>query len=378
MPRRSKAPDVPNRCRAGGASRRDFAKALGAAGLGLVTLPLAAKRAKAAADDLHIFEWAGYEIPELHPSYIEKHGGSPRVSLFGEEEEAFAKLMTGYAVDTCHPCTASVRKWYDAGLIDPIDTSRLDHWVDIFPSLKTLEGTTANGQNLLVPFDWGNSSVLYRTDLVEPGFLDNESWEILFDERYAGRLAMYDSVDAAMGVAGLVIGADNPFDMAAEELDRACTLLRKQRDLLRFYWTDRTQVQQALASGELVAAYAWNSEYWALKAGGQPVAYATPKEGIYTWVCGLVRVKAGVADEELVYDFLNAVTSPEAGEFLLNEYGIGHANMETMRRAPREQLDRLGIRDPVSHLANGVFFAEIAPEVRQKYIQAFEEIKAGL
>ena len=203
-------------------------------------------------------------------------------------------MISGYAVDICHPCTASVRKWHDAGLIDPIDTTRLEHWDDIFPSLKTLKGTTANGQNLLVPFDWGNSSVLYRIDLVDPAFLENESWEILFDDRYADRVAMYDSVDAVMGVAGLVVGAENPFAMTEEELERAMDMLRKQRGLLRFYWTDRTQVQQALASGELIAAYAWNSEYVALKAEGHPVAYATPKEGIYSWVCGPGSRKDGL------------------------------------------------------------------------------------
>ncbi len=378
MAKRNRVQDVLDRFRAGRPSRRDFGKALGAAELGLATIPLVADRAKAAAEDLHIFEWAGYELPELHPSYIEKHGGSPRVSIFGADEEAFAKMISGYAVDICHPCTASVRKWHDAGLIDPIDTTRLEHWDDIFPSLKTLKGTTANGQNLLVPFDWGNSSVLYRIDLVDPAFLENESWEILFDDRYADRVAMYDSVDAVMGVAGLVVGAENPFAMTEEELERAMDMLRKQRGLLRFYWTDRTQVQQALASGELIAAYAWNSEYVALKAEGHPVAYATPKEGIYSWVCGLVHVKTGSADVDLVYDFFNALTAPEAGEFLVTEYGIGHSNMETFKRVPEEQIGNLGIRDPVSHLANSVFFAEIAPDMRQKYILLFEEIKAGL
>ncbi len=374
MPGRKRAPDLLDRFCAGRLSRRDFTKALGVAGLGIATVPLTVNRARAAAEDLHIFEWAGYEIPELHGSYIEKHGGSPSVSFFGADEEAFAKIISGYAVDICHPCTASVRKWHDAGLIEPIDTTRLEHWDDFFPRLKTVKGTTVNGQNLLVPFDWGNSSVLYRTDLVQPEFLENESWEILFDDHYAGRLAMYDSVDAAMGV----VGADNPFDMTDEELDRAAELLRKQREVTRFYWTDRTQVQQALASGELVAAYAWNSEYWALRAAGHPVAYATPKEGIYSWVCGLVHVNTGTADEELVYDFFNAFTSPDAGEFLVTEYGIGHSNRKTFDRVPQEKLDILGIRDPASHLANSVFFAEIAPVARQKYIEVYEEIKAGL
>ena len=92
MARRNRAQEVLDKFRAGKLSRRDFNKALGAAGLGLVTMPLVANRARAAAEDLHIFEWAGYEIPELHPSYIEKHGGSPAVSHFGEASRRTPRL----------------------------------------------------------------------------------------------------------------------------------------------------------------------------------------------------------------------------------------------------------------------------------------------
>jgi spermidine/putrescine-binding protein len=46
-------------------SRRRFAKQLAALGIGLVSIPIFARRAEA-AEDLQVFDWSGYEVPELH------------------------------------------------------------------------------------------------------------------------------------------------------------------------------------------------------------------------------------------------------------------------------------------------------------------------
>lgn len=359
-------------------TRREVAKTLAGVGVGMAVLPLTSGAAFAAKKQLTVFEWSGYELPEFHQAYIDKYGSSPDFSFFGEEEEAMQKMRAGFKPDISHPCTYSTRRWRDAGLLKPIDTGRLDQWGNIFDSLKTLAGSQdAEGNTYFVPWDWGNSSVIYRTDLVDQQYLDEESWEILFDERYKGRLGIYDSVDGVMGVVGLVVGAKNPFDMTDEELERATVLLRKQRELLRFYWTDQSAVEQAIASGELIASYAWNSALITLKKQGVPVKYMNPKEGIYTWVCGFALIKGGEGDEDLAYDYLNATLDTSAGEYLMNEYGYGHSNAKTFEIVPKERQLELGIQDPVAHIAGSKFFEEIAPDVREKYIRLFEEIKAG-
>ena len=311
-------------------SRRDAIKTLGAAGVVATTLPMT-RGAQAAVEHPMLFEWSGYELPEFHPAYIEKHGSSPDYTFFGEEEEALQKLRAGFTADISHPCTYSTRRWRDAGLLKPIDLSRLDAWGDVFPSLKDLAGSVdEKGDTYFMPWDWGNSSVIYRTDLVDPKYIEEESWEILFDEKYAGRLGIYDSVDGVMGVVGLVIGAKDPFNMTEDELNAAADLMRHQRDILRFYWTDQSSVEQAIASGELVASYAWNSAYLTLKEQGVPVAYMVPKEGIYTWACGFCLLNGGEGNEDMMYDYLNAVLAPEAGAHLVTAYGLRSQQREDL------------------------------------------------
>jgi len=52
-----------------------------------------------------------------------------------------------------------------------------------------------------VPIDWGQTSIVYRTDLA-PEYVDNETWAILWDPKYKGKLAVFDSL-----VDGVVIAA---------------------------------------------------------------------------------------------------------------------------------------------------------------------------
>ena len=75
---------------------------------------------------------------------------------------------------------------------------------------------------------------------------------------FRSKLATYDSTSAVI-VAGLVLGYGNDvWAMGGEQLAEARELLEKQVQLVRFYWSSQTEAENAIASGEVVAAYAWN------------------------------------------------------------------------------------------------------------------------
>ncbi|MGH6718432.1 MAG: ABC transporter substrate-binding protein [Alphaproteobacteria bacterium] len=357
-------------------SRRELTRAMAAAGVATVTVPMFTRAARAEGE-ISYFTWAGYDLPDFAKGYVDKYGGTPNFAIFGEEEEAFQKMRAGYTPDIAHPCTYSVGRWRDSGLFKPVDVARLTNYGDIWDDLKAISIAHADGQTWFVPWDWGNSSVLYRTDLVDPKYVEEESWGILFDENYAGRLGVYDAVDGAVIVAALWAGVANPFAMTDEEIENVRAILNEQRPLLRFYWTDQSAVEQGLASGELVAAYAWNASVVALKKQGVPVKYMNPKEGILTWVCGYMLLKDGQGDEQAAYDFIDAALAPESGRYLIDEYGYGHSNRKAFELVSQERLVELAISTPEALFKQGIFFQPIEPSIREKYIAMFEEVKAG-
>ena len=192
--------DIIARVRDRAISRRDLNKAMAAAGILTIASPVGA-----AADEdgeAIYYTWAGYDLPEVWPSYVEKHGAEPDAPLFGDTAEAFAKVRAGYQVDVTHPCAGStVVRWRDAGLLQPIDTSRLSNWSDLVPALTNLQGSVVDGDTYFAPFEWGQTSITYRTDLID---VEEDSWGILWDEQYAGKLTMLDAAEDAWWCAAIM------------------------------------------------------------------------------------------------------------------------------------------------------------------------------
>ncbi|MGH6875281.1 MAG: hypothetical protein ACREDW_09705, partial [Aestuariivirgaceae bacterium] len=146
-------------------SRREILKTAAAFGVGVVMMPARAP----AGDQLTVLEWAGYDVEDYFKSFVKNHG-LPAFSIFASEEEALQKVRGGFAADIMHPCNYSVGRFVDAKLTVPIDTSRLSNWKDIFPALQTAAGVVVDGQVVMAPADWGNSSIAYRPDLIDDEF----------------------------------------------------------------------------------------------------------------------------------------------------------------------------------------------------------------
>ena len=109
-----------------------------------------ATTAVAADAELTIFDWSGYEAPEFHPKYAEKHGDSPSFTFFGDEDEAFEKMRAGFKVDLAHPCSQSVVKWREAGLLEPLDTSKIEGWKDLNPGIMAMKNLATDGAHYWV------------------------------------------------------------------------------------------------------------------------------------------------------------------------------------------------------------------------------------
>ncbi len=363
--------------RQGKLSRRKFTKGLLAAGVALTTVPLPARRAMAAeGDQATYFTWGGYDIPELFGPYQEKNGALPNFAIFGGSEEALTKMRGGFVVDVSHPCNQSMPRWVQTGLFQPIDTSRVANWGDVIPELVDLPGNDAEaGKVWMAPFDWGQTSVTYRTDLVE--LEGEESWDILWDERYSGRLGSLASGGDAWWCGAIKAGVDFANIDTAEAFDKIAAVMREQRPLIRLYTDDTTTLEQALSAGEMVASMTWNSSAVLLQTEGVPVKFAKPKEGALTWVCG-VMIHKDAPNLDRAYDVIDSLLSVETGHFMINDWGYGHSNSKAFDKFDDATLAGLGLsKNPVEILNAGHFQQPQTQEWETQMNELFEQIKAG-
>lgn len=301
------------------------------------------------------YTWEGYDEPALFPAYIAKHRGPPITQTFLDENEALERIMNGLQVDVAHPCNGLIARWRDAGALQPIDVSRLSNWPDVIEPLKTIPGSMMDGAHWFVPFDWGITSIVYRTDLVDTA---EESWSLLWDKRYAGRLAIGQDASDTVTIAGIMAGARDPFAMTDAELEQAKALLLEQKPLLSFYWSTSESVNAALANGDIVASTAWPDTILSLKRQGLPVKLMNPKEGAISYCCGLVLAKTA-AETAAAYDLIDAMLAPEVGKWIIENWGYGHSNRKALDLVdPSSWLDTGLPRDVATLLAHGHFTRE--------------------
>lgn len=338
----------------------------------------AAALAIAADKDLVVFDWSGYEAPNFHPKYVEKNGDSPTFAFFGDEDEAFEKVRSGFKADLGHPCSQSVVKWREAGLLQPLDPSKITGWKDLNPGIMAMKdlATTPDGKVWFMPWDWGDTQLTFNSEKVDEK--DVQSLKAFADPKFKGRVSIGDNVDDAYALASLAIGLKDWTKMTDDQFKQASDFLRQVHKNVRSYWTDTTDIVQLLSGGEVDLAWAWNDAAVQSVAAGVPIkSKKDTDEGISTWVCGYVLFKDAPGNVDKAYDYLNAVNDPEVAKVLVKDWGYGQANAKGMAGVDPAVLKQKGYDDVGKFVDKTLFQSPVPSALKLKMIAEFEKIKAG-
>ncbi|MBV9331241.1 MAG: extracellular solute-binding protein [Alphaproteobacteria bacterium] len=322
-----------------------------------------------------LFQWEDYMDPPFLAKYRARYGESPNVSIFADEDSAFAKMRAGYRPDVMGPCYYEFPRWKDAGLLEPIETARLSNWRKIAPVLRNLPGISAGpGKVWFVPHYWGNTSVTFRTDLA-PEYVHHPSWNILFDPKYRGRISVLEGVDDTVPFIARMAGID-AYAMDRGAWERVKERLRAVVAQARFISSDDTELVQGLASGEIVAAMSWRVTFATLHKNSPNVAYMTPPGGLFTYVCGLVMHK-NPSDREKALALIDSALDDRAALYTIEEIGDEPANESVLERVPDGVLKNLGLtRDVDTFLKSGILQRRLRNKA--EILNAWTEIQEGL
>jgi len=336
--------------------------------LALAALPVAAAAQDA---DLLVFDYPGFEDPAFHSAYVDVNGDSPTFSFFGDEEEAFQKIRSGFEADVTHVCAGSVTKWIDSGIVEPWDISRIDAWDDLDRNL-TGQQIGDEGDVYFVPTDFGSTAIAYNPDEVPEG--DVASLSVFTDPAYAGRMTLPDNVDDAYALGYLATGTTDWTNATDEQFEAASNWLREVHPNLRTYWTDPAELAQLMSTGEILVSWAWNETFPTMVEEGRPIAFQRETtEGSSLWLCGYVNMTDAPGSEDKAYDYLNAMLDASSTLPLLDS-GFGQANATAMAEVPQEDLVASGLGPvEVPVLAQ----LPISNDLRERQAETFELIKAG-
>jgi spermidine/putrescine transport system substrate-binding protein len=368
-------------------SRREMLRLAGfAAGVTVVAGPAAACGAAAkrvstttAAKEtghLRVLDWAGYcnDMPHhaTYVSYLHKYpSNKPQFTFMTNESDALGKIRSGQKFDLFRPYVGWVEYFATSGLVEPWDTSLISNFPHLNPFM--VKAGQWQGKQYGIPDDWGFDAILYRSDKVKPSA---PSWGLLFDDRYAGKIAWFDDLEM-ITIAGMHLGVKDPWNQTTAEQNNSKSFLISKKHLARTYWSSETDLWQSFGAGDVWIAYAWPNDWVQMKAKGLPVVYMHPstgKEKPIAWV-GMFMLLKGTPRPNLAHAYVDSWSSKPSAVWLENNYGYGHANTEA-RPTSSDLLHALQLTNPHAVGLPNAYLDRNIPQ-RAQYAKLWEEVKAA-
>ena len=292
-------------------------------------------------------------------------------STYDSNEIMYSKLANGgITVDVIIPSDYMIARLIEEDMLLPLDFENIPNYQYIDENFK---GTAYDPENRYsVPYTWGTVGILYNTKYVDEA--DVTGWELLWNEKYAGKILMFGNSRDAFGVAQYMLGYDvNTTDTG--ELEHCAQVLQEQKPVLQQYVMD--EIFATMQNEE-----AWIAPYYAgdcltMMGENENLAFYLPEDQGFNLFIDAMCIPTCAQEKEAAELFINFLCDPE----------IAGANMDwvcysTPLSAAKEYLDPETVSDPVSYpsdeiLANGSSYAYLPEDVTWFVESLFMKVRNG-
>jgi spermidine/putrescine-binding protein len=231
--------------------------------------------------------------------------------------EAAAKLSAGFNDDIVETCADESNLLTRRGLLQPIETSRLTYWKELSPTLRSAEGAVVKGKLMFLPGQAGPTGLVYNTQDFPHGVDEDKE---LFNPALKGKVALDVGGDdkSMIAMTAFALGVKNPFHMSESELERVGRYLIAHASQFRTFPDSDANELNLMKTGEVILTDEDLGAVHEMLEAHIPVKWVRPKEGYYSWTCGLAITK-DATNLNAAYAFLNYYTSPAAQAVFGNE-----------------------------------------------------------
>lgn len=252
---------------------------------------------------LRIFNWSDYIAPHLVERFAKLHDCHIVYDSYASDAELETRLATGGGgYDLVFPSDRALVPLLAKELLQPLDKSLLPAARHLDPQFLGVPADPGNRYSL--PYFWGTLAIGVRVDRVEPR---PDSFAVLFDSRYRGRITVLDDLEATIGAALLHLGYSlNSVD--PQHLAEAAQLLRAQRPLLQAYTSD--SYKERLIAGEAWVALGWSGDLLQASQEEERIDVVVPRGGTMLWVDSMAIPRAA-RRPDLAHAFIDFLLDPQ-------------------------------------------------------------------
>lgn len=246
-------------------------------------------------------------------------GIRPSPTFFADNAEAFVRLQeVGGQLDMVSGDALWVPRYYESDLIDAFDIDSLEVSKQLYPIAREFPWWTVPEGYLGFPFGWSPVQIYYNPEFVTS---DPDSWEVMLDPKYAGRVVTENQPVEVTAYMGKLAGVNDVYNMTDDELASAKANMELLKPNLLKFTDQAADTWKLLADGEAWIATANLGADLVVRdeLGGPELKRIMPKEGTVAWMDAEMIVRGG-QNQDLVIPWLEQSNQPEyiAQNFLMN------------------------------------------------------------
>ena len=292
-------------------------------------------------------------------------------STYDSNEIMYSKLANGgITVDVIIPSDYMIGRMVQEGMLEELNFDNIPNYQYIDDAFKNTSYDPENKYS--VPYTWGTVGIIYNTKYVDEA--DVTGWELLWNEKYAGKILMFDNSRDAFGIAEYLLGYDvNTTDEA--ELQACAAKLAEQKPVVQQYVMD--QIFDAMENEEAWIAPYYAGDYLTMVEENPDLAFYRPTAQGYNMFIDAMCIPTCCQEKEAAEAFINFLCSPEISS--ANMAFLGYSVPST---AAKELMDPEVANSDVAYpdadtLATGTSFNYL-PEETSRYMESlFMEVRNG-
>lgn len=317
----------------------------------------------AEGDDDSIDVIAAFE--EAYPNIKVKY------STYDSNESMYAKLSGGgITVDVIIPSDYMIGRMRQEGMLQELNYDNIPNAQYIDPSFRGMAYDPEDKYS--VPYTWGTVGIIYNTKYVDEA--DVTGWELLWNEKYADKILMFDNSRDAFGIAEYLLGYDVNTTNEAE-LKACADKLAEQKPVVQQYVMD--QIFDAMENEEAWIAPYYAGDYLTMVEENEDLAFYRPAHQGYNVFIDAMCIPTCAQEKEAAELFINFMCSPEISAANLDFIGYSVPASES-----KQYMDEEVVNDPVSYpdaeeLRNATSFDYLPEEVSRKMESLFMAVRNG-
>lgn len=299
--------------------------------------------------------------------FEEKYGIKVNEETFDDMEQMYTKVSSGAVdYDVILVSDNLMQRMINEDLLKEINKENIPNIEEMDSAYLNLEIDPNNKYS--VPYMFGTVGIIYNTDEIHE---EVNSWDILWDEKYANEIFMFDTYRDTMGIAlkrlGYSMNSTN-----INEIEEAKKSLIEQKPLVKLYEVDLGT--ETIASGETLINVIWSGEGLNLEAENPNLKFIVPKEGANFWIDSLCIPKNS-KNVENAEKFINFLSGKDAQYRIANEIGYVTPNAKAREMQPDSVKNNPNAYYSKEFLEKCEMYKDFDKDTKKVYDKAWSEIK---